>query len=240
MFESNQLPILEAKRSFIIDLLEKKYKPTLTHWFLRLCNERKILHHIYTQNIDNLENIVGIPSHKITQLHGTIDKAICYFCNNYYPITDFYNHIKDNIRDINDPDLKDKPKSTELICDKCDRPGIKPDIVMFGEEVKDTSFEATKDADLLIISGTSLQVFPANKIPLRVPIGCPRMIINNELPLIADFMESDTFDLFIEGNCDESFLEFASYLGWTDDFIKLVKKNKKKISKESLDLILSD
>jgi NAD-dependent SIR2 family protein deacetylase len=111
---------------------------------------------------------------------------------------------------------------------------------MFGEEVKDTSFEATKDADLLIISGTSLQVFPANKIPLRVPLGCYRMIINNELPFIPDFMEADTFDLFVEGTCDESFLEFASYLGWTDDFIKLVKKNKKKICTESFNLIMED
>jgi NAD-dependent SIR2 family protein deacetylase len=241
MFESNQLPLLEAKRSFIIELLEKKYKPTLTHWFLRLCHERNILHHIYTQNIDNLEKEVGIPSHKITQLHGTIGKAVCYFCNRQFPINDFYDHIKNNIRNVNNNDNDNKDiKSTELLCNKCQKPGIKPDIVMFGETIKENKFNETKDAELLIVSGTSLQVFPANKIPLRVPIGCSRMVINNELPLIPDFMQPDTLDLFIEGKCDESFLEFASYLGWTDDLIKLVKKNKKNISKDSLDLMMND
>jgi NAD-dependent SIR2 family protein deacetylase len=240
MFESNQLPLLEAKRSFILELLEKKYKPTLTHWFLRLCLERNILHHIYTQNIDNLENEVGVPSNKITQLHGTISKAVCYFCKETYPITDFYNHVKNNIRIIDNDNKDDNMKSMELVCDKCGKPGIKPDIVMFGEEIKEKSFEAVKDADLLIISGTSLQVFPANKIPMRVSPGCPRMIINNELPHIPNFMQSDAFDLFIEGECDEKFLELASYLGWIDDFIKLVKKNKKNISSKSFEVILSD
>jgi NAD-dependent SIR2 family protein deacetylase len=246
MFESNQLPLLEVKRSFILDLLDKKYKPTLAHWFLRLCHERKILHHIYTQNIDNLESEVGIPSHKITQLHGTIGKAVCYFCNKPYPITDFYDHVKHNIRNIdkrkgsNEAQEECASKSIELICDKCENPGIKPDIVMFGEEIKERSFKYTKDADLLIVSGTSLQVFPANQIPLRVPLGCPRMVINNELPFIPDFMESDTFDLFVEGDCDERFLEFAAYLGWTNDLVKLVKKNKKNITPKSFDLIIND
>lgn len=237
-FEKNQLPLLEAKRSLILKLLEKKYKPTLTHWFLRLCHEKKILHHIYTQNIDNLEIETGIPHNKITQLHGTVDKAICHFCYNVYPINDFYNHLKNNIKDINGED--NITKSKKLLCHKCNKPGIKPDVVMFGEQVTETAFEETKEADLLIITGSSLKVSPANKIPLSVSIECPRMIINNELPYIPDFLEPDTFDLFIKGNCDESFLEFSSYLGWTDEFIKLVKKNKKNISEKSLDLILQD
>jgi NAD-dependent SIR2 family protein deacetylase len=241
-FERNQLPILEAKRSFIMEFLENKYKPTLTHWFLRLCYDHKILHHIYTQNIDNLENEVGIPSDKITQLHGRLGYAVCYFCNQNYPINDFYNHLKNNIRNIHD--FNDSTQSKELLCDNCGKPGIKPDIVLFGEIIKKSLFDATKDADLIIVSGTSLQVYPANKIPLRVPLNCHRMVINNELPFIPDFMEPDTFDLFIEGNCDESFLELASYLGWTDDLVNLIKNNKENnkenISKKSLSLIVDD
>ena len=237
-FEKNQLPLLETKRSFVLESLEKKYKPTLTHWFLRLCHEKQILHHIYTQNIDNLEVETGIPQNKITQLHGTIDKAICHFCYNIYPINDFYEHMKNNIKDIKDPN--NLTKSKKLLCHKCNKAGIKPDIVLFGDQLNEISFDESKEADLIIISGTSLKVFPANKIPLNVPIECSRIIINNELPFIPDFLESDTFDLFIEGNCDESFLEFTSYLGWTDDLIKLIKKNKKKISEKSLELLLQD
>ncbi len=237
-FEKTQLPLLETKRSFILELLEKKYKPTLTHWFIRLCHEKKILHHIYTQNIDNLEVQTGIPQDKITQLHGTIDKAICHFCYNIYPMNDFYEHMKNNIKDIKDED--NLTKSKKLLCNKCNKPGIKPDIVLFGEQLNENSFDETKDADLLIISGSSLKVSPANKIPLSVPIECSRLIINNELPFIPDFLEPDTFDLFIEGGCDEKFLEFASYLGWTDDLIKLIKKNKKNISEKSLELLLED
>jgi NAD-dependent SIR2 family protein deacetylase len=237
-FEKNPLPLLETKRSFILQLLEKKYKPTLTHWFLRLCHEKKILHHIYTQNIDNLEIETGIPQDKITQLHGTIDKAICYFCYNVYPINDFYNYLKKNVKDIEDED--NVIKSKKLLCPKCNKPGIKPDIILFGEQLNEISFEETKDADLLIIAGSSLKVSPANKIPLSVSIECPRMIINNEFPFVPDFLQPDTFDLFIEGKCDETFLEFSSYLGWTDELIKLVKKNKKNISEKSLELILQD
>jgi NAD-dependent SIR2 family protein deacetylase len=147
--------------------------------------------------------------------------------------------LKNNIKDIK-CQYNNSTKSKKLLCNKCTKPGIKPDITLFGEQLNETSFDKTKDADLLIISGSSLKVSPANKIPLSVSIKCPRMIINNELPFIPDFVKPDTFDLFIKGKCDETFLEFTSYLGWTDDLIKLVTKNKKHISEKSLELILQD
>lgn len=238
LFRKNQLPLLELKRNLCLSLYEKKYKPTITHWFIRLCQEYNILHHIFTQNIDNMELSVGIDNSKITNLHGSINEYSCYLCNSKYPSNDYYNHIINNIRDISD--ANDKIESKEIYCINCHKPSVKPDIILFGEQLKsfDNVKTICKDADLLIISGTSLKVKPANEIPLYVSLECPRMIINNELPVINDFEENNLLDIFIEGDCDNNFYDMIIYLGWIDKMIKLVNENN--ICKKGFDIIFND
>ena len=55
-------------------------RPTPTHRFLALLNERGMLRRIYTQNIDGLEERAGIPSAKVVQTHGGLDHASCLKC----------------------------------------------------------------------------------------------------------------------------------------------------------------
>ncbi|MDD3453440.1 MAG: NAD-dependent protein deacylase [Bacilli bacterium] len=98
---------------------------------------------IITQNIDNLHSKAG--SQNIYQLHGTINDNYCMLCNNYYDLNYMIYHRKN------------------LIC-SCGGI-IKPDVVLYEEPLNDNivndAIKAIKNADMLIIGGTSLNVFPA-------------------------------------------------------------------------------
>ena len=54
---------------------------TPAHWFVRyLCNERKILHSYFTQNVDDLEGKAGMDMDKVIHAHGTVRRAHCSVC----------------------------------------------------------------------------------------------------------------------------------------------------------------
>ena len=56
-------------------------RPTPTHLFMGfLCNVKKIVKRIYTQNVDGLELLAGVPRNKMTFAHGTITEAGCPEC----------------------------------------------------------------------------------------------------------------------------------------------------------------
>lgn len=48
------------------------YRPTVTHSFIRLLAEKGKLHTVFTQNIDTLERIAGVPLDKIMEAHGSL------------------------------------------------------------------------------------------------------------------------------------------------------------------------
>lgn len=63
--------------------------------------------------------------------------------------------------------------STNIFCDTCGAPGIKPKTVLYGRNLPDEYFEGTHadfpdEVDLLIVAGTSLTVGPANTIVTMV------------------------------------------------------------------------
>ncbi|XP_068230211.1 NAD-dependent protein deacetylase sirtuin-3-like isoform X2 [Palaemon carinicauda] len=61
------------------------YKPNIAHYFIRLLLEKQKLQKLYTQNIDGLERIAGIPETKLMEAHGTFATASCTLCNKIYP-----------------------------------------------------------------------------------------------------------------------------------------------------------
>ena len=120
-----------------------KYKPNITH--IKLAELEKIgkLKAIVTQNIDGLHEKAG--SKKVLLLHGTIYRNYCMKCNKFYDAKYIFNN-------------KDVPR--------CDCGGlIKPDVVLYEEglddEVVRETIKVISEADLLIIGGTSLAVYPA-------------------------------------------------------------------------------
>ncbi len=96
--------------------------------------------HIITQNVDNLHEKAG--STKVTHLHGELSKVRS---------TVNYDYILDWENDLNLGDLD------------ADGNQMRPHIVWFGEDVPmiEKAIEIVETADVLIIIGTSLQVYPA-------------------------------------------------------------------------------
>ena len=119
------------------------YKPNITHIVLAELERIGKLSSVITQNIDGFHQDAG--SKKVLELHGTIKKNHCMECNKFY-------------------DDKYVFESTGV--PKCTCGGIiKPDVVLYEEPLDDnTVIEAIKEireCDLLIIGGTSLNVYPA-------------------------------------------------------------------------------
>lgn len=118
-------------------------KPNDAHIKLAELEAKGKLKAVITQNIDGLHQLAG--SEKVLELHGSVHRNYCMDCHQFYPVQ----MIKDS---------QGVPK--------CSCGGtIKPDVVLYGEglnsEVMNQSVAAIARADVLIIGGTSLGVYPA-------------------------------------------------------------------------------
>lgn len=118
-------------------------KPNITHKKLVELEKEGKLTAIVTQNIDGLHQKAG--SKKVLELHGTIMDNYCMKCNKYYDASYIFGS-------------NDIPK--------CSCGGIiKPNVVLYNEPLPDNIWEETikcvKEADLMIVAGTSLKVYPA-------------------------------------------------------------------------------
>ena len=100
---------------------------------------------IITQNIDGLHQMAG--SKNVFELHGSVHRNYCENCRKFYNLDDMLN--------------------LDGIVPHCEECGsiVKPDVVLYEEalddEVVNKAISAISKADLLIIGGTSLVVYPA-------------------------------------------------------------------------------
>lgn len=218
------------------ELFPGKFKPTPCHYFIKLLNDKgKLLRH-FTQNIDTLERVAGIPEDKIVEAHGTFHTGHCVSCKQKYSLEWMKERIfKDEI-----------PK-----CETCSGV-VKPDIVFFGENLPRRFFNLIesdfKECDFLIILGSSLAVQPFASLIDRVPKTCPRLLINREkvgeksniMSLIGmrsglDFSKTakQKRDVCWLGDCDDGCLLLAEKLGWGEELNKIIEEEHEKIDKES-------
>ena len=119
------------------------YKPNITHTTLKKLEDKNLLSSVITQNIDGFDKVAGIKN--VLELHGSVMRNYCMDCHKFYDGEFVFNS-------------KGIPK--------CSCGGIiKPDVVLYEEPLDErTTNEAIKEiskADLLIIAGTSLNVYPA-------------------------------------------------------------------------------
>lgn len=119
------------------------YKPNVTHYYLSELEKDGKLLGVITQNIDGLHSKAG--SKKVLELHGSIMDNYCIKCHKYYNATYVF-------------DSKDIPRCT---CGGI----IKPNVVLYNEslpeDVWNEAIKLIKEADTMIIGGTSLTVYPA-------------------------------------------------------------------------------
>ena len=121
----------------------KGFKPNITHLVLAEMEKKGMLSSVITQNIDGFHQEAG--SKKVLELHGSIKRNYCQDCHTFYD---------------------DKKIFTSKGIPTCKCGGIlKPDVVLYEEGLDpDTMQEAIHEiatCDLLIIGGTSLNVYPA-------------------------------------------------------------------------------
>ena len=124
-------------------MLPLGFKPNVTHNKLAQWEKDGKLLAVITQNIDGLHQKAG--SKNVLELHGSVLRNYCTRCNKLYSA--------EFIRDAMD-------------IPRCECGGIvKPDVVLYEESLCETTLEKSicsiEKADLLIVAGTSLTVYPA-------------------------------------------------------------------------------
>ena len=120
-------------------------KPNAAHLKLAQWEKEGKLKAVVTQNIDGLHQLAG--NEKVYELHGSIHRNYCMKCGKFFGPE----YIRDHKEIV--------PK-----CDECSGQ-IKPDVVLYEEgldsDVINGAVKAISEADVLIIGGTSLVVYPA-------------------------------------------------------------------------------
>ena len=121
-----------------------KYEPNITHLKLAELEKKGKLKAVITQNIDGLHQKAG--SKIVYELHGSVLRNYCMKCNKFY-----------------DGEFVFKSEGIP----KCECNGIiKPDVVLYEEgldnNILTNSIRAIGEADLMIVAGTSLTVYPAS------------------------------------------------------------------------------
>ena len=147
------------------DLLQS-CDPNTGHIALAKLEEEYGLQGVITQNVDNLHQRAG--SKEVVEYHGNFERFYCQKCG-----------------EKEEPEkVQEKVKKTiPPYCDKCNS-FIRPDVVFFGEAIPayamQKSRELTRKADLILITGTSGEVSPANTIPREVKMNGGKIIEINK------------------------------------------------------------
>eukprot|EP00760_Papus_ankaliazontas_P038111 PhM_4_TR8871/c0_g1_i1/m.1882/K11412/SIRT2, SIR2L2; NAD-dependent deacetylase sirtuin 2 len=201
------------------------YAPTTAHYFIRLLEKHNMLMCNFTQNIDGLERVAGVDEKFLVEAHGTFAKAHCTNsrCYREYRIQ----FVKDAI------DKGEIPRCTSCCTkdgdgDSEDAPVVKPDIVFFGENLPSKFLSRSRDvasADLVLVLGTSLNVYPFAGLAELVAEGVPRVLINREC--VGRFERDPTKtprDLVLLGDCQQIVQQLVDALGWSDDLKAMMTK----------------
>ena len=153
-------------------------KPNAAHLKLAELEEAGKLKAVITQNIDGLHQAAG--SRNVIELHGSVHRNLCVMCGRRFDVEM----------------VKSAPGVPTCPCGGA----VKPDVVLYGEtldqEVLSRAIGAIMSADVLIIGGTSLAVYPA--AGLVDYFRGAQLVVINRTPL-----GSQRADLNIQGSIGE-------------------------------------
>ncbi|XP_059253466.1 NAD-dependent protein deacetylase sirtuin-3, mitochondrial isoform X3 [Mustela nigripes] len=197
------------------ELYLRNYRPNIIHYFLRLLHDKGLLLRLYTQNIDGLERVSGIPASKLVEAHGSFASATCTVCRRPSPGKDIW-------ADVSVDRIPRCPVCTGV---------VKPDIVFFGEALPQRFLLHVVDfpmADLLLILGTSLEVEPFASLSEAVRSSVPRLLINRDLvgPFAWRPRGTDVVQL---GDVVQGVERLVELLGWTEELQELVQQETDKL-----------
>ncbi len=159
------------------------FSPVLAHNYLASLEKTGKLKAIVTQNIDSLHEMAG--SENVLKLHGSADCNYCLGCHRFYDLNAFL--------------ALEGPVPHCLDCGKV----VKPDVTLYEEpldmDVFSRAAQVIQQADLLIIGGTSLVVYPAASL-INYFSGSNLVVINK-----SSTPQDSQADLVIEGKIGEVF-----------------------------------
>jgi len=187
------------------ELYPGKYRPTITHSFIRLLHDKGLLLKHFTQNIDCLDRKAGVPDDKIVEAHGSFARQSCIECKAPFPDDKIKQHINDR---------------TIPMCEICFGL-VKPEIVFFGEALPEAFFHnrlLPAQCDLVIVMGSSLTVHPFASLPSMVREETPRLLINKER--VGNF-GSAADDVLLIDECDAGIRQLAKACGWLGELEEL-------------------
>jgi NAD-dependent deacetylase len=145
-------------------------KPNAGHLALVELEKRGKLHALITQNIDELHQIAGNSPDKVIEVHGTIRRVMCWGCGMRAPMERALARVRAGEAD---PSCRD--------CGGI----LKSDTISFGQqlvpEVIDRAMRAAGEAEVFLVIGSTLQVYPiAGAVDLARDAGAKVVIVNAE------------------------------------------------------------
>ena len=210
-FAKNPVPFVTLAK----DLLPGSHRPTKSHFFVTVLEQKNVVRRMYTQNIDDLEKYAGFSEELLVQAHGTFSSARCIKCKRGHPPRHYRRAIC---------------RGQTPLCVIC-KGYVKPDVVFFNEDLPERFHKhSAKDfscADLLLVMGTSLAVEPVKQLIHKVPSSCHRVLINREV-VAGDFFlpqkeTSESIRAVFLGDCDEGCSLFAEMCGWKAELESVAK-----------------
>ncbi|WP_352415360.1 NAD-dependent protein deacylase [Oscillibacter ruminantium] len=157
----------EFFRFYRAKLLAPHAKPNAAHVKLAELERQGKLKAVVTQNIDGLHQAAG--SREVMELHGSVHRNYCENCGKFYDL-DFMLHAEGVPR-----------------CASCGG-RVKPDVVLYEEgldvETMERAIRYISEADMLVIGGTSLNVYPAAGL-IRYYRG-DKLVLINKAAVAAD------------------------------------------------------
>jgi NAD-dependent deacetylase len=145
---------------------------------------------LVTQNVDGLHLKAGSSPSRTTEIHGSSLRATCIDCGASHDREALHRGLV----------------AGEIEVPECDVCGgrIKPATISFGQSMPERetlqAFDAASTCDLMVVVGSSLQVYPAASLPdTAVQAGAPLIIVNNEAT-----PKDDIADVLLRGSAGES------------------------------------
>ncbi|KAF0995449.1 NAD-dependent deacylase [Geobacillus sp. TFV-3] len=174
-FNPSELATVEAlhhRRESFIEFYQYRIRtlqqcqPHDGHRLLADWERRGLVHTIITQNVDGFHQEAG--SQRVIELHGSLRTVHCQRCGQSKPSIVYLHGIW-----------------------TCECSGVlRPSVVLFGEPLPekaiDQAWKAARQADLFVVLGSSLQVSPANQLPLVAKRNGARLVIINWEPTDLD------------------------------------------------------
>jgi NAD-dependent protein deacetylase/lipoamidase len=160
-------------------------KPNAAHDALAELERRGLLSAVITQNIDRLHSLAG--SRDVVEVHGSISTSVCLRCGTTATLEEVLALLEDG---------------PAPACPSCGAI-LKPNVVMFGELLPavaiDRAFELARSARLLLVVGSTLEVYPVAGLPLETVGAGGAVAIVNRGPTALD----EVATLRIEGSAGE-------------------------------------